>query len=82
MAKVKDKKVEEIVDTTEQRKKQIEEAVKKVKLTKIFNVDRKIHFHAGDCKISLNKCTVSSYNWFYNRRFNRSIKRYITNTRL
>ena len=36
MAKVKDKNIE-TVDTTEQRKKQIEEAVKKVKLTKIFN---------------------------------------------
>ena len=35
MAKVKENKVEEIVDTKEQRKKQIEEAVKKVKITKI-----------------------------------------------
>ena len=43
MAKVKEKKVEETVDTTEQRKKQIEEAVKKVKITKIFNEKADTH---------------------------------------
>ena len=68
MAKVKDKKVEEIVDTTEQRKKQIEEAVKKVKLTKIFNekAERYTFSKVGDLLNLPNLISVQldSYNWF------------------
>ena len=80
MAKVKDKKIE-TVDTTEQRKKQIEEAVKKVKLTKIFNekAERYTFSKVGDL---LNLPNLISVQLVYYRRFNRSIKRYITNTRL
>ena len=68
MAKVKENKVEEIVDTTEQRKKQIEEAVKKVKITKIFNekAERYTFSKVGDLLNLPNLISVQldSYNWF------------------
>ena len=67
MAKVKYKKIE-TVDTTEQRKKQIEEAVKKVKLTKIFNekAERYTFSKVGDLLNLPNLISVQldSYNWF------------------
>ena len=67
MAKVKGKNIE-TVDTTEQRKKQIEEAVKKVKLTKIFNekAERYTFSKVGDLLNLPNLISVQldSYNWF------------------
>ena len=67
MAKVKDKKVE-MLDITEERKKQIEEAVKKVKITKIFNekAERYTFSKVGDLLNLPNLISVQldSYNWF------------------